>query len=110
MTDLTQDYYWGGGDFYAQVLYELANQPDSCLTDDVNRWYNATYSNLAVPTDCSYRSDAEIQEIIDSLLNLGLEIGLDVVENYLIAGLTGLPQNQIQEAMNELRQNVLGGT
>lgn len=105
-----EEYYFDGGDFIAQILYELYNHPDSCFSKDVGAWYNSLYSELSYDGSCKYRlPDPEpppTEAIEQFLLDYGVDLAFDVLEGYLIAQFGGVNPNEFNNAINNLKQLV----
>lgn len=64
-SDLT---FYGKSELLAQLAQELECNPDSCLTRNVNAWYNSLYSELSDFSDCRYQVEInqELCEKVDT--------------------------------------------
>lgn len=57
--------YFGNSDLIGQITDQLRNCPDSCFSQNVFAWYNASYEALTNSEDCSYQVNADRQLCAD---------------------------------------------
>lgn len=100
----------------AQLQYELAVNRDSCISLDVESWYNSLYSELSDFDDDRYRENGcgscEVDQdgLLDVLQQFTIEQIQDILVSYFVSQLTGLPQDQINNFLNTFRDAVRNET